>query len=723
MPITIDTIRAKRDTLSTSPPLSDHSSPIYAQCINAYNTHILNSLQTVIQENNHSADTLIIKLQEFLAENWTLINKTGLCYTAQPYSAITDLLCDTAAFVAQERGINIINVLMPTVCIYSIDRRYPNLEPADEVAIKAILKEHILGRDGEYLIPIKYLSDYDIGTGFKKIVNPYYDIFSHEMAKVDLNADEINRLVEYSRFTREIYDAQQTFENYANDQETLLGQLRLLCTQLRYNSVNGVGSETIAGSGFAAAIFNFMSYYDQLVGAPGQVEGTGVVPVPQQVRTEILSIRNHASNPEQNTSFSSCLASRRSALEAAMAGHEEVLAGIKLSAETRESLVGVARERLTAARADLLTSFVEANRGFDKLGIPLTLIRQFNPNMVFNSLDDLEAFKFLPPNEIEAFCVHDDYKTSIVSAVGSLENLVILSNQISPERLVSFLNGLEPLLKETYLRTGGNYASVLMTLNQERRDVYWQQYEKDLPNITSADDVSSVFSVLTEPQQSALYEAMRPLWCEKLTSIFNVAKTIKDFKPVWRLEVFQQFKEAQLAKVKPHDLLSKEQLGRLYANLERQIESISSKGASFEWMFYWAYGKELAKFAAFPGIKKYGFSRYENPSAFFTAVTAPLVCCGLALAVAAGAVAAAVYGLQRLLHADLLIGSFTSVVLAPLILCVSAILAAVALLMAVLTVPATLIRTTVTAGTYFAGGYTTSESERDIESSTVPMPS
>lgn len=721
MPLTIDSIKAKLETLRFSPPLSGHSIPLYAGCINAYNTHIVNGLWTLIQENNDSADTLTGKLQEFLTENWTLINGTGLSYTAQPYSSITDVLCDTAVFVAQKRGINIINVLMPTVCIDSIDRRYPDLVPTDEESIKTILREHILGRDGEYLIPIKYLSDYDIGTGFKKIVNPYYDLFSHDEVKVDLSEDEINRLIEHSRVTRQIYDAQQTFENYANDQETLLGQLRLLCSLLRYNSVSGVGSETSAGTGFAPAICNFMSYYDQLVGDSQQVDEAGVVPVPEQVRAEIRSIRMHASNQSLNGNLSSCLSTRRTALEAAMAGQEEVLASIRLSAETRETLVKEAHEQLTAARAALVTSLVEVNCGFDKLGIPLNLIRQFNPHLIFNSLDDLDTFNFLPPDEIQAFCSDDNYKKSIVRAVGSLENLVILSNQFAPERLVGFLNGLGPLLKETYFCTGKSYASVLMILNQERRDAYWQQYQNDLPRITSAVDVSSVFSVLTEPQQSLLYEAMKPFWREKLIYIFNLASAIKDFKPVWRLEVFQIFKEAQLEQAKPDDLLSQEKLGRLYEDLERKIENMSEKGSNFELALCWAYGKGLVKIAAFPGIKKYGFSRYESSSAFFSAVGAPAVCCGLALAAAVGAVACAVNGLHHLLHGDL--SQSLIIVFAPLILCVAAILAAVSVLMAVLILPATMIRCSVTAGSYLAGGYATSEPGRDIKSSAVPIPS
>ena len=742
MPVTIDAIRAKLVNLTnTPPPRSTHNIQFYASSIDAYNTKVLSELNTIV-ENTTDPAGLVLSLQAFLAENWTMINGTGLGYTAQPDSPVTDLLCDIASFVAQERHTNILNVLMPTVCVESIDRRYPNLEPKDEIAIKAILRTHILGQQGNYLIPVKYLTDYDIQSGFKSIVNPYYDIFTHNPSMVALPPEEVNRLVEHSRFTREVYDAQQAFESCANDQETLLGQLRLLVSHLNYNSVNGVGTETAAGTASATAIFNFMAYYDSL--------GDALKQVPQEVKTQIQIIKDYSSDRSKNTTISSCMALRRSALVSSMSAHLDILAVIRPSDETRQSLVVEARTRLVTARTQLLQSLGQGNSGFDKAAIPHRLVEQLNVRVVFDNYRDLEVFKFLSSEEIEAFCSNDNYKRSIVYAIYSLENLVLLSHQLSPERLAVLLRGLEPLLREGYLGNWKDFASALMTLDKERRDVYWEQYKHYLKEALSScnywehqldfrinnevyhldlslfsgvptgyDSVSLVFSLLAEPQQSELYESTKHLWRQKLSSVSELADMIKYFKPAWRREVFALFRDAQIEQVKPGDFLSKNQMVRLYASIERKMNAMKSTGADFRSEFIRAFLWELAKISVLPGIKKYGFSRYESSSAFFNTVAFPVVCCGFSLAAACMVVGLAINGIAKLLRGEFQDGA-NYILGSASMLCITAVLAAVTALVTVLTIPAIAIRSTVTAGSYLLGGYADQKSAEDIGGSSGP---
>src|SRR5690606_19574708 len=140
---------------------------------------------------------------------------------------------------------------------------------------------------------------------------PYFDVFKHPEEMVKLNEEEIGRLIEHSQLTRAIYEAKKTFESHANEQTNLLGNLRHFLSQLEYNSVNGVGSERVAGNGAYLAIFNFFTYHDSL----GEDE---IARIPEGVRDALASIRLFASNKNTVGDIGSCLATRRSILRQAI---------------------------------------------------------------------------------------------------------------------------------------------------------------------------------------------------------------------------------------------------------------------------------------------------------------------------------------------------------------------------------------------------------------------
>lgn len=249
---------------------------IYRNLETTYQDDILNQLTAAISTTPDDLDATVAAFKRILADNWTLVQGTSLCYTNNPDDAITKLLCDVAEFiVAEESEENIphrgvLSVLMPTVCIDSINPHYPDLAPShtndwQDIDIQNALKTHILGREGKYLIPVTLITTYDASVGLPTIVNPYYDFSEQTEDMVKLNDEEINRLIEHSPLTRAIYDAKTAYETAANPQTNLLGHIRHLISQLEYNSVNGIGGEESAGNGAYLAIFNFFTYYNRLV--------------------------------------------------------------------------------------------------------------------------------------------------------------------------------------------------------------------------------------------------------------------------------------------------------------------------------------------------------------------------------------------------------------------------------------------------------------------------
>ena len=643
---------------------------LYSKLDRAYQHDILTRLLAAIN-NNGNSQAVVAALKRVLAANWTLVQGTALCYTSQPDSVITGLLCDVAEYVAAEENkviaeknklpqnskkqvvsVGVISALMPTVATDSIGDA-PHLAPTVEngeqdIDIKTILKTHIVGRAGQYLIPVACLNNYDESVGFQAIDNPYYDYQKHAddtMARLD--AEEISRLVEHSPLTRAVFDAQKSFETYANEQSNLLGHLRSLETQLYYNSVGGVGGEEQAGAGAYLAIFNFFSYHDSL-----GVNELALIPAP--VRAALEQIREYASNKNNIGAIGSCLATRRSELKEAMRDQEIVLSGIGLKGETRERLIADSKEQLEAAAASLLTRIEQGDyTGSEKLGISLALVRQFNLTIPFNLFTDLNVLKTLSADEISAICGDENYQGQIVGAMGSVENLVVLSIELSPTKLQALLNGIGPQVATAYLVDGEKFAVALLSLDQERRDIYWQQYHTELPRmVKSANDFSRVFSVLTAEQQADLYSKLNP--ADLIKSVFDLVNVLKCLDVAKRETVFDLLRAddyRHLGQLSPVGL-SSARLEILHTNLAVRLAEMSADSDKFVMEFYWAYAVEFAKVAAMPAIKKYYLSPFESSSTFFATVGAPAIPAGLGVLAALATIGFSVSILTNVLRLD-----------------------------------------------------------------------
>lgn len=626
MTVFAETLKEKLEILINSPYVAAHSIPIYAASINELNSIFLTQLNTVINQSNNSQE-LAQALKELLKNNWSKIQSTALCYTAQSDSPITELCCDIATFVAQQLGLPAINVLMPTVSVDSINPgTYSHLDEVDD--LKNIVKTHIIGQQGLYLIPVKCIAEYDERVGFQPIANPYYDTFNrnHNEAMVYLSQDEINRLIEHSNLTKNIFNTKNEFENLANDQDNLLGQLRYLCGQMYYNSVNGIGQEEISGNMVSLAIFNFLTYYDGL-------EKSHKNRVPSSVKSEIEAIRNYAANKSMNTDIYSCLAIRRKELLASMRGNEELLSSIGLSKDPQATRVQAVKTRLQEARNTLLTTIEENNyhEGADKLPMPIHLIRESKQEIRFSEFKDLDILKMLSGSEIRDICCNPIYRDSIVGAIGSTENLVDLVRELSLEQLGDFLKSLEPTLSNRFIAYGSRYAAVTASLDEKRRDIFWQQHKAKAAAVNPF-TIQYVFDHLNEWQQTEFINLVE----EKIRvgdidcNYEDFLDLVKDLKPELRVQLFKAFKDRTIAN-QNDNLMSPGELKRFYDNLEAPLCHISSYGSTFLEFSMWVYAVEFLKITSLPAIKKHGFSPYESSSAFFTAAVAPVTNFGLAL--------------------------------------------------------------------------------------------
>lgn len=229
-------------------------------------------------ENDYVSELEQVKsLKSYLAKNWAFVKGAALCYTALPDDEFTFFLCEIAQFVKeyapeedQKEELFAINYLMPGVCFESMaEAKYPHIEANDATAIQGILKSHILGREGKYLIPVKQFAElarHKHGSG--KWTNYYFDLYNneHQASEAQLSVEEYNRLVNHSSASEALMNAVIDYDLSLQQGASLLASLNRLCQLLRLNSADGVGKEQMAAGGAYDAIIQFNDYYTRLTG-------------------------------------------------------------------------------------------------------------------------------------------------------------------------------------------------------------------------------------------------------------------------------------------------------------------------------------------------------------------------------------------------------------------------------------------------------------------------
>ena len=260
--MTIDDIRQAAQDLKANYALM-RVSYLKDKVLMAYSHHVLDNILSVLSHTEETPDRIAAALQSMLAENYALVNGTAVCYTALPEHDITRLLCNIAHFIADEKKSNRVEVLMPGISLESCHEGYDDITP--DTDLDTLLKTHITGHRGAYLLPAKLITELDLTAASTQLGNPYYDFLKHVgISNGYVDSEEYQRLVTHSSLTQAVFDAKQNYERLTSDTSTLLGQLKQLCGQLGINMAGNLGREENAGAGAYPAIIHFMEYYNQL---------------------------------------------------------------------------------------------------------------------------------------------------------------------------------------------------------------------------------------------------------------------------------------------------------------------------------------------------------------------------------------------------------------------------------------------------------------------------
>ena len=481
-------------------------------------------------------------LKLVLNDNWRLVNGTALSPTAIPEADITKLFCDVAEFVADEYNktnpvrIAAIQLLMPSITVESI--RPDLFDDASKVIgegylnltvrpLREILKTHILGREGQFLLPVKLLTELSLNLKIEALMNPYVpeDAMTQDIYYA-ITSEEYARLVAHSPLTQAVGEAHQQYQRIANDNSNLLGQLNELCVKLAVNDARGgLGSEENAGTGAYAPIIIFNDYYDKLTVAQKNS-------LPKPLIQEIEKLLTVASNPEANINatenLETCIFMRRQKLQAAAQGNEAILEGISISGSQRESLISASIALFHKTKEELTRHLASSSYqyGRDNLGLNCQLLESLGLKFNLVSLEDLNIFKVLSADEMIELLQDDELGIQLITQIHSLENLVILIMELSSEKATAILSGSKRAILNLLVRTSQDLSALLISLEPERCAVVIDAMKSELPNIIkTGDDFRSILNHLTYEQSIVVFDSMK-------SELPNIIKTSHAFRDV-----------------------------------------------------------------------------------------------------------------------------------------------------------------------------------------------
>lgn len=464
----------------------------------------------------------IADLENFFKDTWAFIQGKMLCYTAMTHHPLTNLLCDLAKEVVAFKNhshkdavdpISIISVMMPTVNTESCHNSYSTLAPQDKCAyghwqhidILSILKTHVLGAEGKYLVPVNSINTIFINgvAGFPKIPNAYFDYQQHREEMGYINDEEMSRVYQHSNITRAIYDEKLHYDKLVSDADNLLGQLNVLIMQLAINSVNGLGTEEVAGVGGNLAIGRFLAWYE-LISAEDRKK------IPQILLIEIDKLERCYNFVDKDGQpriehIETCLATRRSEAQSAISGFEALLMTIGLSKEQKLKQLQLSQQKIKQLLNEL--KFKVANQeyiGQDRLSLTLEMIEQLGIIINFSDFDELlDLLKELSANEIKDFCGNDRIYQEIISTIKNADQFTVLMITLSCEQLeVLFEFTLSDLLQNKVL-TPNNLAHAFTILPFDKFEWLLEQHQTDIFDLVSNGEDYDNLTALSGPKKSA----------------------------------------------------------------------------------------------------------------------------------------------------------------------------------------------------------------------------
>src|SRR3989338_508554 len=524
-----------------------------------YNTTTLDKLFAAFQKEEKEKDPeqLVKTLESFFQENWALINGTALCYTALPDSAITHLLCDIAIYVAEQEKKSPIPVLMPTICTDHFASSKKNITVFNPTEI---LKTHVLGREGKYLIPLRSLTQLTLQSDLEKINNEYYDVDSHTDEMIYLSEDELSRLSEHSDAAKAVLDCKKQYVQLSTNADNLLGRLNKLIQLMVFNSSHGgIGTAEIAAKGGMIAVADFFDYYNQLPNAIKEKIPSAVQNEIEVLRSFTVPIQQKNASGElvfddkgrpvmalKNAEIGSCLGTRSAELKKAIAGHETELLNLQLSDEIKQKFNEALEEKFKASVHHLKTLLDENKyeHGVDKLGITKQLIEALGVKFRLNSVEDLALFNHLSCNEIREILTLPNAATTIVTAIGSIENLVIFVINTNTEKLSILLAGIQSTLIRQIIKGSTDLSATLISLDSEKIKVVITALKDQFPAlITTAYSFRSMLRDLTPEQRAAVYTALKDRLPTLITTAADFSNALRYLSPDQRTAVFTAFED------------------------------------------------------------------------------------------------------------------------------------------------------------------------------------
>ena len=535
-----------------------------------YMSSVLDELKPVLlQSDNPNLDTgdaqaQLESFKGFITKNWTLINSESVCYTALPDHDITKLLCDLTEYVVAKQNkltpqspISPIQLLMPTVNTeHSEDDPNTQTRNLTKLDLRTVLKTHVLGVRGLTLIPVATLLDVSITSELTKIPNAYHDVTEHPEDLGILNEQVVARLFSYSDLTRSLLNLREQYAHLNNESQTLLSHLQTLIRALLVNSSHGgIGTAEVAAKGGMIAVAQFFEYYNKLTAEQKEA-------VPKTVLDELNLLKKYAEsdgidkdaqgNPIlvdatrkdkdgneftvkvpkaiiRNADIGSCLGTRKADLEIAVNANlaqlenigisdtqkSEMLTKIRIDFETTQASL---KDQLMRQTANSATPFF----GYDALPVTAKLLIDLNVSFNPNTPDDLAFLKQLSADEIKALCLLPNAKDKIVTAIGTLENLVIFILDMLVNTLGVLFEEIKLSLTQHIVQTPKDFSGTLISLNTDQYQIVARILASDC--IKTATDFKNALYHLSADQRTVVYEALK----DRLPGMIQTANDFKN---------------------------------------------------------------------------------------------------------------------------------------------------------------------------------------------------
>jgi hypothetical protein len=527
---------------------------VHEKIILAYVGRVIAELKPLIERNDSENESLLNGLDAFLKRNARLVTNNMLSYTSRTLPEINALIYTIAVYVyeAEKNKRHLLNIVLPELKglypLAPLQQKYPELG-SDAIHsvedLQHIMNMHVLGDGGHYLLPVRLVLNEE-----DEWHNPYYDLFlSENMPELAwVSETEKKRLLNHSAKVQTLQYAREKKNRIENDPASFLGHLNAFIRSLKASSVDGVGIEDRAADSSFKEIYDFFVYYDALQDEKDKI--------PNEIQGEIERIRFYAGSKESflieqldgkevvSPSIESCLQTRYNYLERIKRSHEKLLLTIACDEEFKKEQLEAAREELEAYKSDFINEY-ESNQyiGRESLGFNLALLKELNIKLTFKDFQDVVALKDFSVTEIAEVLSSEESRAEIFAAIGTIENCLILSIELSLQKLEVLLSGISgyfPFQEEdvthwSYVENRiflEELSSFLMPLDENRARLVIQIFSNKLSSFVTR---GYTFSHLCKVQPSYVikifYELLKHSLCDSIGDSDDISYILSVLAP------------------------------------------------------------------------------------------------------------------------------------------------------------------------------------------------